>query len=85
VSVRYYSAKRRRIMARGEDIDALKVFNDANWRCYYCGQIINSCIRYPSMWCATIEHIVPLSAGGEHLYSNVTASHRFCNEYRDRY
>jgi 5-methylcytosine-specific restriction endonuclease McrA len=37
------------------------------------------------MWCATIEHIVPLSAGGEHLYSNVTASHRFCNEYRDRY
>jgi hypothetical protein len=82
--MKYYSAKRRRIMARGEQIDPLTVFNNAGWICYVCGQKINPMVRYPSWWCATVEHIHPLGTGGTHTYANVTSSHRFCNEWRSR-
>ena len=71
-------------MAKGDHIDPIKVFYAAEWMCYICHDKIDPQVRWPDMLCATIEHIVPLSAGGEHRYENVTASHRKCNEARSR-
>jgi 5-methylcytosine-specific restriction endonuclease McrA len=84
MGVRYYSRRRRRVMAKGEEIDPLTVFERAQWICFVCGELIDCEQRYPSDWCATVEHIFPISEGGTHTYDNVTASHRRCNERRSR-
>lgn len=78
--VRYYSAKRRAVYARGEDIDSLTVFEEDGWVCRLCDKPISRYIRYPAWLCATLDHIIPLSLGGEHVRANVQTAHRICNE-----
>lgn len=44
-----------------------------SWRCGICKK------RIRSLKDASIDHIVPLSVGGEHAKENVQAAHRHCN------
>ena len=63
--------------ARGYDYDwqkvRIRVLNRDNWTCNYCKKkLFNSD--------ATVDHIVPLSRGGERLDSNnLVAACRSCN------
>lgn len=75
----YYSSKRRAIMARGEEIDHLTVFERDDWMCHICHNKIDSKLRGDAWMRATIDHVIPLCKGGEHTYDNVRASHWRCN------
>lgn len=77
--VRYYSAKRRKIYAEGDDIDACVLFELYSWTCYICKKPIDRYLRYPNYRAATIEHILPLCAGGSHTWDNVVPAHAVCN------
>jgi hypothetical protein len=79
VNPNYYSAKRRAIMRRGDKIDHLVVFEAFNWECHICGQDIDPDLRFPHKMAATIDHIIPLSRGGEHTWDNVAPAHAMCN------
>lgn len=46
--------------------------------CGICGRRIPA-VAYPDMDSASIDHIVPISRGGEHALSNVRATHLRCN------
>lgn len=46
-----------------------------NWRCCYCGRRLE-----PET--ATLEHVIPASAGGTHCWENLAASCRPCNQSR---
>lgn len=71
-SVIYNSRRRTALMGTFvEDIDRGQVFRNHNGFCYLCGQII---IGY---W--ELDHIIPVSRGGLHAYSNVAPTHRRCN------
>lgn len=83
--VRYQSARndvqanrRARRRANGyEPIERIVVWAGSNGRCF-CGDTV-------SFYSMELDHIVPLSKGGPHLYSNVRASHADCNRSkRDR-
>ena len=67
---------RRRAWKRGapviERIYRAKVWARDGGRCHVCGRKAD-----PSNW--HLEHIVPLSRGGEHSYRNVAVSHPACN------
>lgn len=55
-----------------EDIDALVVLERDDGVCGVCGEDVNPLDFH-------VDHIVALSHGGLHAYSNVQAAHPFCN------
>lgn len=77
--IRYYSPKRRAVYAKGDDIDALLLFNLFNWTCYLCKEPIERRYRVPDWRAATIEHVVPLAHDGTHTWDNVVPAHYRCN------
>jgi 5-methylcytosine-specific restriction endonuclease McrA len=77
--IRYYSPKRRAIYAQGDDIDALELFNMYDWICHLCRSAIDPRHRKPHPLCATIDHIIPLSRGGTHTWTNCAPAHAYCN------
>ncbi len=74
-----YSKKRRAIMAKGDDINHLLVFERDGWICNICGEIIDRRLRGDSWWRATLDHVIPLSRGGTHTWDNLAAAHWICN------
>jgi 5-methylcytosine-specific restriction endonuclease McrA len=72
--VKRSEAKRRaqRMALPTEDIDFTFVFERDGGMCGICGQAVT-----PEAW--DLDHIVPLSLGGHHVYSNVQVSHPRCN------
>lgn len=78
-------AKRKKERARlyaahVETVHATEVFERDGWRCQLCG------VRTPRVQRGTfaptapeLDHIQPLSAGGEHSYRNVQCACRACN------
>lgn len=77
--IRYYSPKRRAVYAEGDDIKPLILFELFNWKCFLCKKPIDKRRRCPDYWAATVEHLVPLSQGGKHEWSNVVPAHLYCN------
>jgi hypothetical protein len=67
----------RRLGGRG--IKGTDVADRDGWRCGICGKTIGRNLVWPDPRSLSIDHIVPLSRGGEHEMSNVQASHLRCN------
>lgn len=75
------SAKKRALKRRddAELILPSAVFERDGWLCGICRCKVNSTLRYPNPLSASVDHIMPLSRGGEHSYRNVQCSHLVCN------
>jgi len=50
-----------------------------SWQCALCGNPIDSLLKWPDPQSQSLEHIVPLSLGGEHSKENCTIAHLSCN------
>lgn len=50
-----------------------------NWVCGVCGKDVDKYEEHPSPWSPSLDHIVPLSKGGEHSYKNCQLAHLRCN------
>jgi hypothetical protein len=74
---------RKRARQRGaqyEPVDRIAVFERDGWRCQLCGKKLRRKhvgMNHPDA--PELDHIVPLGAGGDHLYRNVQCSCRRCN------
>lgn len=68
------------------DIDELinrtKVFNRDGWNCGICRKPINRRLKPPHPMSASLDHIQPMSHGGNHTYVNVQAAHHICNSLK---
>jgi len=60
-------------------ITTIKVCNRDGWVCALCGDPINPMITWPDDLSKSLDHIVPLSKGGGHTWTNVQAAHLRCN------
>lgn len=71
------SARRRalRRAAHVEPVSRVAVFTRDGGRCHVCGKKAN-----PKKW--HLDHLIPLSLGGEHSYKNVAVSCPTCNLQR---
>ncbi len=70
----------RQFGVKYEYINPLKVFMRDGWHCQICGKatpIKNRGKFYPNA--PELDHRIPLSKGGGHLYSNVQCACRKCN------
>lgn len=74
--------KRRAILleASVEIVEPGRVFERDKWTCHICkGKVRRSARRKRDPEMASLDHLVPLSLGGEHSYANVACSHLRCN------
>lgn len=75
---------RRRARLRNcesENFDPFEIFERDKWRCYLCGVRVLKSLRGTRQDRAPeLDHIIPLSKGGDHLRTNVACSCRRCNQ-----
>jgi 5-methylcytosine-specific restriction endonuclease McrA len=69
-----YNHRQRKAKVR-EAINVRDLAERDGWRCHLCkGKVTQS------NW--SIDHLIPLSAGGDHVYLNVALAHANCNKRR---
>jgi len=69
----------RRTDKLGERLFRSEIADRDGWRCHLCRRPVNRRRHYPDPLSASLDHLVPLSAGGEHVESNVALAHLRCN------
>ena len=62
-----------------EPIDYAKIHARDEWTCQICGQKVDPDLKWPDPMAKTVDHIVPISKGGDHIESNVQLAHFSCN------
>jgi hypothetical protein len=62
-----------------EFISPRRVFARDGWVCQLCGKPTKRAVHVPDPLAPTLDHVVPLSLGGPHLYTNVQCAHFECN------
>lgn len=76
---RGYRERARKYRVAYEPISRTRVFERDEWRCGICGGTVGPRLQYPHDLSPSLDHIVPMSLGGPHLYSNVQCAHLKCN------
>lgn len=65
-----------------EDVDFDFIYRRDGGICQICGLPVHPCKGVDNNWDGTIDHIVPLSIGGEHSTANCQLAHRICNSLK---
>ena len=74
--------KRRRLRVRAETWDGVsdaQILERDGWRCGICRKRIGKSFKHPHPRSASIDHIIPLSMGGDDTAANKRAAHLACN------
>lgn len=72
-----YRAKKQK--ATIEHFFPSEIYERDGWVCQLCHKKVNKRLKYPNLLSASLDHIVPLSKGGEHSRKNVHLAHLICN------
>ena len=76
----YHMRKRaKRFNVKVEEITPIEIFKRDNWACQICGKKVKKDKYYPDPMSPSIDHIIPLSKGGDHIKKNVQLTHLRCN------
>ena len=65
-----------------ENVSYIKIYERDNGLCRICGLPVIKDKFASSNWSGTIDHIIPLSSGGEHSMDNCQLAHRICNSLK---
>ena len=81
VSKKMYKQKRRAQLkgAAVERVNNQYIFERDRWRCGICGKKVDKNLKYPHPRSASLDHVVPISQGGEHSKRNCQLAHFDCN------
>jgi len=72
---------RRRAQSRsgGEPAARMRIYERDGWRCQICGRKVKRNATVPDPRAPTLDHIIPLAAGGTHEPANVQCACFICN------
>ncbi|MEO6627619.1 MAG: HNH endonuclease signature motif containing protein [Aquihabitans sp.] len=56
-----------------------KIYERDGWKCKICRKAVKRDAVVPHPMAPTIDHILPLAAGGTHEPANVQCAHFLCN------
>jgi hypothetical protein len=77
---RNYLKRRARLAGvNSERYEKLDVFKRDNGTCYICSENIDVLLEWPHPKSFSIDHVVPLSKGGNNTLDNVASTHLRCN------
>ena len=62
-----------------ENVVAARVFRRDKWICGICGTAVSQLNDRKLVDIASLDHIIPISKGGEHSYANTQLAHLSCN------
>jgi 5-methylcytosine-specific restriction endonuclease McrA len=62
-----------------ESVDPQTVYQTGQWICGLCREAIDPTLTWPAPGSPSVDHIVPLNAGGDHSYANCQPAHLGCN------
>lgn len=65
-----------------ESFGVTEIYERDGWTCGICGDPVDADCKWPERMCPSLDHIVPLSAGGSHTRDNVRCAHWLCNTLR---
>jgi hypothetical protein len=71
--------RRLRSAEKSERVFRRKVFERDNWTCRLCLKPVDRDAVVPAPLAPTVDHILPLSLTGPHVYANVQTAHFICN------
>lgn len=75
--------ERGRLMKiRGVAIDRYAIYVRDGHRCYLCRRLVRHDLRVPHPLAATIDHVVPLARGGDHIEANLRTACFRCNTHK---
>jgi 5-methylcytosine-specific restriction endonuclease McrA len=60
----------------------MEVFARDGWVCQVCDAAVDPVRRYPDPLSASLDHVLPLSRGGDHSRDNSRLAHLICNVKR---
>lgn len=60
-------------------IDPWDIFDRDCWTCQVCDLSVNRDAEWPHFDSASLDHVVPISRGGDHVESNLQTTHWRCN------
>lgn len=80
--------RRRRARKQGAEvgpIDLEVVWLRDEGKCWICGRVVDGKATNPAPLSGSLDHVIPLAAGGAHNMSNVALAHLRCNiQKKDR-
>lgn len=76
-----YRARRKGALV--ERVSRKAVFERDGWICQICHLPVYSFVAHPDPFSKSLDHIIALSNGGAHCYSNVQLAHLVCNERKN--
>jgi hypothetical protein len=65
-----------------EPIKRSVVYARDRWVCGLCGKRVRKDKKAPHPLSPSLDHIVPMAEGGDHLYANVQCAHFLCNSLK---
>lgn len=65
--------------ARIEEVDPLVIAKRDKYKCHICRKRVNMNLDVQDMYSPTMDHLIPISLGGDHSYANIRLAHRICN------
>lgn len=74
-----HEKKARKRNATIEKFLVSEIYNRDGWVCQLCHKKVNKKLRHPNPLSASLDHIIPLSKGGEHSRQNTHLAHLICN------
>lgn len=75
----------RRAREKGAAVERFShrlIYQRDGWRCGICGLAVDAGLSYPHPLSASLDHVVPLALGGQHMQGNVRLAHLICNSVR---
>ena len=76
------TARKRRAalrLVKVEDVESIAVFDRDGWVCGICETGIPRVTVWPHPQSPSLDHVIAISLGGDHSYSNTQAAHLACN------
>lgn len=79
--VRAHKAIRRQLKREQtvEVFDPYEVFDRDGWICQLCNEPVDVSLKFPDRMSKSLDHIIPISRGGEHSRANTQLAHFGCN------
>jgi len=74
--------RRLRVATTWDGVTDAEIFDRDRWKCGICGKRIGKSFKAPHPRSKSIDHVIPLSEGGDDTAANKRAAHLGCNIQR---
>ncbi|WP_366139763.1 HNH endonuclease [uncultured Modestobacter sp.] len=71
--------RQRTQLAQAERFDPVEIFERDGWICQLCTAQVDPALKWPDLQSASLDHVVPLAANGQHSRDNTQLAHWLCN------